>query len=136
MSEESNKEDMRPGGMPWRELFTNDKAASIQFYTELFGWTIGEMEMPGGESYTMFNLDDKPIAGLVEAPEGVDAPPMWLNYVTVADLDASIAKAVALGGTILKERVDIPMGSFAVFSGKEGAVCAFWQYAEGADSDC
>lgn len=135
MSEESKKEDMQPGAMPWTELVTNDKAASIKFYTELFGWTTEEMPLPGGKVYTTFNLGDRPVAGCVVPPEDSGALPMWLSYINVADLDASMEKSFDLGGRILKERVDLPMGSFAVVSGPGGEVFAFWEYAEACVSE-
>ena len=126
---------MAPGAMPWTELVTTDKEKSVKFYTELFGWTTDEMPLPDGNSYTMFKLGDRPIAGCIVPPEDAGALPMWLSYVNVENLDDAMAKAFDLGGKVLKERVDLPMGSFAVASGPEGAVFAFWQYAEGACED-
>ncbi|MCH6258277.1 VOC family protein [Puniceicoccaceae bacterium K14] len=130
MSEESNKEDKSPGLLPWTEIVTNDKESSVKFYTELFGWSTDVMPMPNGQEYTVFKKGDRPVAGCVVPPTEEGAMPMWLSYVTVEDIDASIAKLEALGGKVFKGRVDIPMGSFAVVAGPEGAVFAFWQYGE------
>lgn len=127
MSEEKENPEMTPGIIPWNEVITNDKEASISFYTGLFGWTVDEMAMPNGDTYTMFKQGEKPVAGCVVPPGDAGAMPMWLSYVNVADIDASIAKAKELGGVIHKERVDLPMGSFAVLSDPQGATFAFWQ---------
>lgn len=51
----------------------------------------------------------------------------------MADIDASIAKAKGLGGTILEERVDLPIGSYAVIADPQGATFAFWQANPEAD---
>lgn len=130
MSEQTDQPDTTPGIFSWHEINTPDQAASVEFYTQLFGWTTTEIEMPGGDTYTMFCSGEKPIAGCVVPPGDSDAPPMWLNYVTVEDVDASIAKTKELGGKVLTDRVDLPMGSFAVVSDPQGATFAFWKFPD------
>lgn len=127
MSEESNNPDLTPGIIAWSELVTNDKGASVAFYSDLLGWSTDEIEMPDGKTYTMFKQGDRPVAGCVVPPEDSGAMPMWLNYINVEDIDASLAKAKDLGAVIHKERVDLPMGSFAVLSDPQGTTFAFWQ---------
>ena len=127
MSEENQQHEITPGTMPWNELITKDKGASSEFYAKLLGWTTEDIELPGGNTYTMFKLGDKNVAGCCVPPEDSDAPPMWLSYVNVADIDASVVKAKELGGTICKERVDLPMGSFAVVTDPQGSTFAFWE---------
>jgi uncharacterized protein len=129
-SEQKSQCDMTPGVMGWNEIVTPNRAESVAFYGGLFGWTSEEMALPGGEIYTMFNQGDRPVAGCYQMSASCDCPPMWLSYVNVADLDGSIEKAKALGGTIAKERVDLPMGSFAIVTDPFGAVFAFWQGVE------
>ncbi len=134
MSAEANQPDHTPGIIPWTELVTNDKAASVAFYTSLFGWATDEMAMPNGDTYTMFKQGERMVAGCVVPPGDSEAMPMWLSYVNVEDIDASIEKAQELGATIHKERVDLPMGSFAILSDPQGATFAFWQGNQ--DADC
>lgn len=131
MSEESN-DCMTPGTIGWSEVITPNKSASVDFYTKLMGWSAEDMEMPNGMTYTMFKQGDKPLAGCVTPPEGDPVIPMWLNYINTEDLDAVTAKAQELGATVLKERVDLPMGSFTIIADPLGAVIAFWQ----ASGDC
>ena len=132
--EQQQQPDTTPGTIPWTELATTNKEASKDFYTKLFGWTVEEMQMPNDMTYTMFKLGERPIAGCVELPEGEPgAHPMWLSYVNVEDLDASIEKTKELGGAVLKGRVDLPMGSFAVIADPQNAVIAFWQ---SSDAEC
>lgn len=129
MSDETNKPDMTPGIISWNELNTPDRAASVEFYTQLFGWSTSEMELPDGKSYTMFCSGERPIAGCVVPPGDAAAVPMWLNYINVEDVDASMVKAKQLGATLQTERVDLPMGSFAVVTDPQGATFAFWKFA-------
>lgn len=132
MSEETDKPEMAPGTIGWNEVMTSDKAGSVAFYTKLFGWTTEDMKLPDGMTYTTFKQGDRPVAGCMVLDEG-EVQPMWLNYINVADIDASIAKAKGLGGTILEERVDLPIGSYAVIADPQGATFAFWQANPEAD---
>lgn len=127
MSEESNTPQVAPGTIGWSEVITTDKASCIEFYTKLNGWTTEDMELPDGMVYTMFKKGDKAIAGCCTLPDEESAPPMWLNYINTEDLDASTAQVKALGGHIIKERIDLPMGSFVILADPQGAVIALWQ---------
>ncbi len=127
----SNENTPKIGTIGWNELITKDKESSIQFYTQLFGWTTESMEMPGGESYTMFKKNGEMVGGCVTPPgDAQDAPGMWMSYIGVEDLDAAVSKARELGAKICQERVDIPMGSFAIIMDPQGATFAFWQNAD------
>lgn len=90
--------------------------------------------MPNGQTYTMFKQGERPVAGCVQPSAENSGPPMWLSYVNVADIDASVAKAKELGATIHMDRVDIAMGSFAVLADPQGATFAFWQ--GNSEADC
>lgn len=121
-----SEEQQAPGTMCWNEINTPNVASTVEFYSKLMGWTLQDMEMPNGNTYTMFMQGEKMIAGCVHS-EDTNAPPIWLSYILVEDIDASTAKAKELGANIMMDRVDLPMGSFVVFSDPQGAVIAFWQ---------
>ena len=136
MSEQEQQPDNTPGTFCWNELITREKDASVEFYTNLFGWTADEMPMPGGGSYTMFKQGERMVAGLVEPPpEAEGAPTAWLSYINVEDVDAAVAKAKELGAHICKDRTDIPMGSFAIVADPQGAAFAFWKSNDAACPD-
>ena len=130
MSEEQHKPDNTPGVFAWQEIISTNKEGTVDFYTRLFGWTTQDMEMPTG-TYTMFMQGQRPIGGCIATPpEAENVPTMWLNYINTDDLDASVAKAKELGAHVCKERVDLPMGSFAVLTDPQGGSFAFWQPGE------
>ena len=131
MSETATQPEIAPGTIGWNEIVTPNKEASIAFYTQLFGWTQEDMELPGGMTYTMFKQGDRAVAGCVQ-PEQEGIPASWLQYVNVEDIDAILEKAKSLGSNVLVERTDLPMGSFAVVTDPQGAAFAFWQ----ATGDC
>ncbi|ADE53058.1 VOC family protein [Coraliomargarita akajimensis] len=126
MSDGETNPSMLPGVIGWNEIITTDHAASVAFYTELFGWTSEDMPLPDGATYTIFKQGDRMIAGCVE-PAEAGVPTMWMQYINTDDLDASVERVVELGGQVLKPRMDLPMGSFAVVADPQGASFAFWQ---------
>ena len=81
--------------------------------------------MPGMD-YTLFYAGSDMAAGLMEQPEDarkMGAPPSWLGYVGVDDVDASTAKAKGLGATVYVEPRDIPnVGRFSVIANPQMAV--------------
>jgi predicted enzyme related to lactoylglutathione lyase len=50
-------------------------------------------------------------------------------YFAVADADAAAAKAAELGGAVMVEPFDIPVGRIAVISDPQGAVFSIIQQA-------
>lgn len=130
MSEQtSNEMDTTPGIFSWNELMTRDAGASAKFYTALFGWTREDMDM-GDFTYTMFKSGDRAVGGMIALPpEAESMPVMWMGYVTVENLEASVAKAEELGAKVRKEITEISMGRFAILSDPQGAVIGLWQFA-------
>jgi predicted enzyme related to lactoylglutathione lyase len=90
------------------------------------------MPMPNGMEYTMFMAGDRPAAGMVKPPaEKGDVPTTWISYITVEDLDATVAKAQELGAHLCMPVTDIPgKGRFAGVADPQGAPIAFWEFAK------
>ena len=79
-------------------------------------------ETPSG-AYTSFRAGDRPVAGMMEIrPEWGPVPPNWSIYLAVADCDATIEKAVAMGASLEMEPMDIPdVGRMALLQDPQGA---------------
>jgi predicted enzyme related to lactoylglutathione lyase len=106
---------------------TPDPAAAQEFYEKVVGW--GATKMEGGPvEYTLFTAGDRPVAGLMATAAdaaAMGAPPAWLAYVEVPNVDATIDQAVALGARVIAPAMDIPQaGRFAVLQDPQGAVFA------------
>jgi hypothetical protein len=55
-------------------------------------------------------------------------PPNWCTYVNVDSLDATVAKVVANGGTVLMPPMDVmEAGRMSIFADPTGAVIGLWQ---------
>jgi len=109
-----------PGSFCWNELNTRDVAASRAFHSAVFGWTITEVGPDAGPmEYYEIKRGETPVAGMMPMVAMVPAevPSHWLTYFAVEDADAAAAKVQQLGGGVLAEPMDIPVGRFAVVTG-------------------
>jgi len=124
-----------PGAFCWSELIAppNDKTAS--FYETVTGLKMIDMSMPDGSSYGGFTLDgtaDTMLAGTM-APQMPGIPPHWSIYFGAASVDDTAAKVKALGGSVLMEPFDIPVGRMAVCADPQGAMFNLFQMPEADD---
>jgi predicted enzyme related to lactoylglutathione lyase len=113
-----------PNTPGWFELHTRSYDASVDFYRKVFGWeTRTEGDEPGFR-YTTQVVDGEQLAGIMDAsdflPEGV--PAHWSVYFRVADADATLARIVELGGSVVMPAEDTPYGRLATASDVTGAV--------------
>lgn len=118
------------GRFVWYDLMTTDTGAAVDFYSAVAGWGTDDWKGPaeGMPPYKMWTANGKPLGGLMELPEQAKqggAPPHWLAYIAVADVDATVTRAKELGGAVYMEAKDIPtVGRFAVLADPAGGVFA------------
>ena len=107
----------------WYELMTSDLTAAETFYKGVVGWATQDAGMP--EPYTMVLAGGRAIGGLMTIPEEarkMGAPPSWVGYIGVPDVDAAAARVQAAGGALHRAPDDIPgVGRFAVVADPQGA---------------
>lgn len=129
-----------PGSFCWTEIATADAAQAKAFYANVFGWKFMESNASDGEFvYHEYSTGgDYPAGGMYEItpamcePGGALPPPHFLTYIAVDDVDANARQAVELGGTIIREPMDIPnTGRFAVIADPTGAMFATFKMAAG-----
>jgi hypothetical protein len=107
------------------ELTTSDLGKAKTFYKSLFDWKLKDVDMGGGQTYTMVNVGEGTGGGMFQMP---GAPVAWLPYVAVKDVAKSTEKARSLGAMILKEKTEVPgMGWFSIFRDTTGAMIAIWE---------
>jgi uncharacterized protein len=115
------------GMFTWYELMTTDMEAAKAFYGKILDWGTQDMPSPS-MPYTLFTLAQRPVAGLMMLPEeakAMGAPPSWVGYVGVDDVDATAKDIKRLGGSIYVAPTDIPdVGRFAVTADPQGAAFA------------
>jgi uncharacterized protein len=118
------------GRFVWYELMTTDREAAKAFYGNLVGWGAQDKQMPG-MIYTILTVDDAPVSGLMDLPaeaRKMGAPPGWIGYVAVDDVDAATDRVKSLGGTVHVPPKDIPdVGRFSMVADPQGAVLALFK---------
>jgi len=113
------------------ELNTTDVAKAKAFYQNLFTWTLEDVDMGGGQTYTIIKTGDGPGGGMMKHPVP-GAPSGWLAYVNVDDLVAATQKAKSLGATVMRDKTEVPgMGWFSILIDPTGAPIALWQTKAG-----
>ena len=117
------------GTINWADLTIPDADPVRDFYQAVVGWTVEPLQMGDYADYLMKDpASGTPVAGVCHA-RGANAnlPPQWLVYITVADVDASAARCVELGGRILAPpRSAGPQGRYCVIQDPAGAAAALF----------
>lgn len=126
-------EKIPTGGWMWNELHTTDAKAAVAFYEKALGFSHDAMDMgPAGTYYVLKDAAGNRRAGVMQQQPGLAMPSKWLPYVSVADCDASAAKATKLGAmSLAMPPTDIPnIGRFAVVIDPVGAAIAIMKPVE------
>ena len=131
-----------PGKIIWRDLLTNDPAASQKFYGELFGWEFESVgtasNLESDSSYTLIRHNGQLIGGMIDtlALNGRRDISQWVVLMSVEDVDASTEAVTANGGTIITPPTDLQSrGRLAVIRDAEGALLGLLETRDGDPRD-
>jgi predicted enzyme related to lactoylglutathione lyase len=124
----SERTSYAPGTPCWIDLATPDQDAAAEFYGGLFGWSVEEDEnadQTGG--YRVATLNGQAVGGVMKLmQEG--QPVAWSSYVSVEDVDATVARAKEAGGTVMVEPMSVlDYGRMAFLVDPTGAAIGLWQ---------
>ena len=119
-----------PGAWAMSHLNSPDPERAAAFYGALFGWTT-ETFGEGAGAFTMFRLPgyvggeprqpvSREVVATMSATDG-DAPSHWSIGLWDRDVDATAAKAVELGGSVIAPPFDTPISRTAVLADPHGA---------------
>jgi len=117
------------GTISWVDLTVPDAKALRHFYQLVVGWEWSGLPMGGYDDYCM-NPPGAPgaVAGICHAQgSNSDLPPVWLVYITVADLDQSLAACTECGGTLISGPKTMPQGRYAIIRDPAGAAAALFE---------
>lgn len=95
------------GRIFWLDLTIADAHATRDFYSQVVGWAVQDVEMKDGDAryadYNMLGEDGIPAAGVCHA-RGSNAglPPVWMIYLPVGDLEESVRRVEEEDGTVLR----------------------------------
>ena len=119
------------GTIGWTDLTVPDADRVRDFYRSVVGWTAEGHDMGDYQDWVMKDADGAAVAGVCHA-KGPNAslPPVWLVYVNVDDLEASLAQVEEQGGRIVAPLRSMGgHGRMAVVADPAGAVLALFEPA-------
>ena len=100
------------------EIRSTDPESTRAFFGALFGWTYSDGAFPG---YTFVDTEAEGTLPTAIGPlqGGADAV---LFFVGVQDVEATLARAEALGGKTIQPAQSVPGVTFGVFADPQGHV--------------
>ena len=108
------------GEWVWFELLTPDPDAAQSFYADVVGWTAKSSGMPDMD-YRLLSASDGEVAGLMKQPDGMGDGPVWLGYIGVDDVDASVKAIESAGGGTHMPATTMPgVGRMAMVADPQG----------------
>ena len=114
-----------PGALSLNQLNTTDPEAAERFYGELFGW---RFERVNGSDTPYWGIyrGERVNAGMMQLPGGAPAPPHWLVYFGIDDIEAAAEQIGSAGGTVMIPPQEVPGGRIVVAQDPQGAVFALF----------
>ena len=126
----SETENSSVGSIGWFDLTVEHADDVRDFYSAVVGWESVPLSMGDYSDYCMNTPGEgKTVAGICHARGGnAGLPPQWLMYITVADLDQSIAEVQNRGGqVIMGPKAYGDTARYAVIQDPAGAAVALFQ---------
>lgn len=121
---------MKHGDFTHIDIPADDPPRAIRFYSEIFGWSF---EDSGFGEYQLFTtpVGEEGVGGGI-GRRGDTVPDRLTAYVHVDSIDETVARAMALGGSVKTPKDEVPgMGSYATLLDSEGNEIALWEHAAG-----
>jgi hypothetical protein len=109
------------GAITLNQLNTNDPERASEFYSTLFGWRIEAQPSTEIRYWGIFN-GDALNGGMMQLPDDAPAPPHWLVYFGIDDIEAAARQIGESGGTVIVPRMEVPGGEIVVAQDPQGAV--------------
>src|SRR5689334_1828281 len=104
MADDTSTTSTTRGRYVWHELMTPNPDAAKDFYGKVVGWTTTKFD-GSPIDYSMWMADEKtPVGGVMELTKeqaDMGAPPNWLAYIEVPNVDDTVTKAQQLGGAVI-----------------------------------
>lgn len=107
------------GRVAWHQLHVRDAAGAWAMYSGLFGWVNTEIvdaaDLPGGHLLFAGHEGAEAVGSIANSARWPGVHTHWLFYLTVTDIESTVARVRALGGTA--------MNAMALTGDKKLAAC-------------
>jgi uncharacterized protein len=101
------------------EIRSEDPDAARAFYAEMFGWAYPPGGFPG-YTFVESGVPSGTIPGAISPTQG--GAPMVTVFAGVDNVEATLEKAVRLGGSIVQPATKAPGVTFGLFADPQGHV--------------
>jgi uncharacterized protein len=116
------------GTICWQDLGSTNQDQAMRFYDHLFGWKYEQTGPEFGNYAMAHNGEGLFVGGVGGKMQGDPTPSAWIVYFSSSDLQASCAKASALGAKVIVPPMTVgSMGHMAVAIDPTGAAFGIWQ---------
>lgn len=121
------------GSLCWSEVVADEVAVARDFYVSVFGYETELLRPLDDHDHTVLLIEGMAVAGVYRPQlHPLDAPPHWLPYIGVADVEATLLAARELGGSRATGPRDTPFGRSAVIGDPHGAHVAVMELPDEA----
>ncbi len=121
------------GRFIWADLFSSDVDASINFYTNTFGWKVTQ-NSSNTDRYLLHTAEGEPVANIIRYTAATEKTKnaVWVGYISTRDVKETIQKAEPLGSHVFQKQKQLDEGVIrAVISDLQGGVIGLQQLDEG-----
>jgi predicted enzyme related to lactoylglutathione lyase len=130
-----------PGEWIWSSLIAKDTDAEATFYQQIFGYEVFDASDDDDDQtdndHFVLSTDDYARASVNPlSAKSTSGHAHWTNFIRVANVTDSAAKAVSLGGKILiPPHVDRSGGQIAIIADPSGAPVGLMEWSETAKEE-
>jgi predicted enzyme related to lactoylglutathione lyase len=119
-------EQAQQGKIIWADLYTGNVNASLDFYTDTFGWTVKKFGGANDRYHLLFD-GDKAVAGILahSAERTKTDTALWIGSIATHNLQTHVTNAANNSATILLKPHDFALyGKRAVIADPQGGIIA------------
>lgn len=107
------------------ELSSKDRTKSAEFYSSVFGWSTQDFDEM---NYTTFSTGESRLGGGFNPVSDANPAGTVMVYIQADDLEATLKKIEAAGGTVLVRELEVPNnGWMSVFQDIDGNTVSLWK---------
>ena len=112
---------VEPGRFVWHDLMSKNVSGAKRFYGELLGWRFEDTKR-NGRPYVLARMANESVAGIVDVSAIEGAGAQWISFMSVDDVDKTVAFVQSSGGKVLLEPREVPsIARAAVVADPQGA---------------
>lgn len=114
--------------LAWMDVISSDIDRTLDYYTEVFGWSHEQLPIEHGEGYRVVRSGDVIVAGAEEVAAERELDPVWTLMVETDDARGVIDAGVAAGATETFELSPmLDLGRIAMLRDPWGATLGVWE---------